>query len=57
MNVLEIKNNWTNEQLRNSNENKNMIISKWVEVDWVIFGKTLFKCSSLDLWSKSSDCQ
>ena len=32
----------------NNNENKNVIISKWVEVDWVSFGKTLFNSYHMD---------
>ena len=34
----------------NSNENKNVIISKWVEVNWVSFRKTLFNFTFHTLW-------
>ena len=35
-------------------KNKNMIISKWVEVDWVSFGKTLnyLKCDTYQEFQK-----
>ena len=38
------------EEPLNSNENKNMTISKWVEVDWVSFGENRLFNSPSDQW-------